>query len=63
MILRVVLGSLGLADGWAGASFFLPGFCLVRPGSQPFLFPTVGGQTGSLVGKWHTLPGLLGIFF
>lgn len=31
---RAVLGSPGLADGWAAASFFLPGFCLVRSGPQ-----------------------------
>lgn len=33
---------------WDAAFFFLPGFCLVRPGSQPS-FPAVGEQTGSLV--------------
>lgn len=57
-------GSLGLADGGAGTSFLLPGFCLVRPGPWP---PPPASSllcVGRQVPWWvtHTLPDLLSIY-
>lgn len=71
MIPRAVLGPPGLADERAAAqvpgpqsrSFLLPPRLLSDKAwpSALLLFPAVGGRTGSLVGAWHTPPGLSGI--
>lgn len=46
-----------------GRSFLLsPRLPSGKAWPSALLFPVVGEQTGSLVGAWHTLPGLLDIY-